>query len=130
MWYWPLIISIYTFETFNRIGRLFLNMVSMPYVGLTSFLHPSKSDEDYGVAMCQCPMSGSHHFYCLFILSVLLGLCGVSMPYVGLTSFLPYPFKTSVFMRVSCPVFSCIFLNFQIFWYNKAKKWAKLRLYF
>ena len=99
-------------------------------------------------------MSGSHHFYRdEYIASTTFGagvnaLCRahiistnhkpnifyeenpVSMPYVGLTSFLPYPFKTSVFMRVSCPVFSCIFLNFQIFWYNKAKKWAKLRLYF
>ena len=79
MWYWPLIISIYTFDTFNRIGRLFLNMVSMPYVGLTSFL--------------------------------------------------PYPFKTSVFMRLSEPVFARIFLNCQIIGYNKNKNWAEYKLY-
>ena len=42
----------------------------------------------------------------------------------------PYPSKTSVFIRVSSHVFLCIFLNYQIFVYNKAKKWAKLGLHF
>ena len=33
-------------------------------------------------------------------------------------------------MRVSEPVFACIFLNCQIFRYNMAKKWASRKLYF
>ena len=103
MWYWPLIISIYTFDTFNRIGRLFLNMVSMPYVGLTSFLQhriqsvlhrrstvsmpyvgltsflrlAGSDTGSYRAGKCQCPMSGSHHFYCLIesVTSLDGGLC-------------------------------------------------------
>ena len=52
------------------------------------------------------------------------------MPYVGLTSLHPFPLKTPVFMRVSGPVFLCIYLNCQIFGYNKFKKWAGRKLYF
>ena len=77
--------------------------MSMPYVGLTSFLLPGASS---------CPARQA-----------------VSMPYVGLTSFLPYPFKTSVFMRLSEPVFARIFLNYQIIGYNKNKNWAEYKLY-
>ena len=51
------------------------------------------------------------------------------MPYVGLTSFLPYPFETSVFMRLSGPTFARIFLNCQIIGHNKAKNWAEYKLY-
>ena len=52
------------------------------------------------------------------------------MPYVGLTSLHPFPLKTPVFMRVSDPVFLYIYLNCQIFGYNKAKKWAKRQIVF
>ena len=75
----------------------------MPYVGLTSFLPEEKKTAEAEKI--------------------------VSMPYVGLTSFLPYPFKTSVFMRLSEPVFARIFLNCQIIGYNKNKNWAEYKLY-
>ena len=62
MWYWPLIISTYTFETYQSYRSIVFNMVSMPYVGLTSFL--------------------------LYLFRARSTLRSVSMPYVGLTSFL------------------------------------------
>ena len=74
-------------------------------------------------------MSGSHHFYTFKTEEEKLATIFVSMPYVGLTSFLPYPFKTSVFMRLSEPVFARIFLNCQIIGYNKNKNWAEYKLY-
>ena len=40
-----------------------------------------------------------------------------------------YPFKTSVFMRLSEPVFARIVLNYQIIGYNKNKNWAEYKLY-
>ena len=38
--------------------------------------------------MCQCPIAGLPHFYCLTEEASKIGLL-VSMPYSGLTSFLP-----------------------------------------
>ena len=104
--------------------------MSMPYVGLTSFLLKEHGNQVLYELGCVNALCRAHIISTAKIMKKIPAPAEVSMPYVGLTSFLPYPFKTSVFMRVSCPVFSCIFLNFQIFWYNKAKKWAKLRLYF
>ena len=60
--------------------------VSMPYLGLTSFLRIERRWELCG-KMCQCPISGSRHFYH----SDARGgktQRNVSMPYLGLTSFL------------------------------------------
>ena len=105
------------------------HVVSMPYVGLTSFLRRQEILYDQ-LRKCVNALCRAH------IISTLTGdtasmviQCQVSMPYVGLTSFLPYPFKTSVFMRLSEPVFARIFLNCQIIGYNKNKNWAEYKLY-
>ena len=39
--------------------------VSMPYLGLTSFLPYRRSNIIISRRMCQCPISGSRHFYVL-----------------------------------------------------------------
>ena len=84
----------------------------MPYLGLPSFLLYDATDEelieecvnalsrapfistvfwayaDYVDTLCQCPISGSLHFY--FSIDALPEIVEmVSMPYLGLPSFLP-----------------------------------------
>ena len=78
--------------------------VSMPYCGPGHFYHRKKSKNGADYLECQCPIAGQ-------VISTPL-------------SWEP------VFMRVSEPIFACIFLNCQIFRYNIAKKWASRKLYF
>ena len=49
--------------------------------------------------------------------------------YVGLSSFLPHPFGSPVFMRVSEPVFACIFQNILTTRQKRGQKWAEVKLY-
>ena len=66
---------IFLFNPWNE-----LHNVSMPYVGLTPFLHDLQKR----------------------ISEFLL----VSMPYIGLTPFLRYPFRNPLFMRLPRPIFA------------------------
>ncbi len=59
----------------------------MPYLGRTSFLLIGKDNEQRSKLLCQCPISGTLHFYNDF--EMTRGqLREVSMPYLGHTSFL------------------------------------------
>ena len=78
---------------------------------------------------CQCPMSGSRLCTRWTLRKRNCDLICVNALCRALVS-APCPLKTPVFMRVSDPVFLCIYLNCQIFGYNKVKKWADRKLYF
>ena len=79
--------------------------------------------------VCQCPMSGSRLCTRWTLRKRNCDLICVNALCRALVS-APCPLKTPVFMRVSDPVFLCIYLNCQIFGYNKVKKWADRKLYF
>ena len=102
----------------------------MPYVGLTSlhFVQWRKTTwrKDQCVnALCRAHVSARP----VFAAENVVFEEGVNALCRALVS-APCPLKTPVFMRVSDPVFLCIYLNCQIFGYNKAKKWARVKLYF
>ena len=59
---------------------------------------------------CQCPISGSIHFYLMLSIQMTFHSM-VSMPYLGLHSFLPLPSKLLDFMRVFSSVFAGICQN-------------------
>ena len=73
-------------------------------------------------------MSGCLHFYEYYFLCGRSTL-GVIAHYVGLSSFLPHPFGSPVFMRVSEPVFACIFQNILTTRQKRGQKWAEVKLY-
>ena len=62
-------------------------LVSMPYLGLSSFLRQAFNGRYSNTVSFQCPTSGFLLFYKLFSLS-LTSMKSVSMPYLGLSSFL------------------------------------------
>ena len=92
-------------------GRRPESSVSMPYLGLPSFLRNETKKQRYGKdcvnalsrapfistpeeeelisdeELCQCPISGSLHFY-VFTHVIPRPMKSVSMPYLGLPSFL------------------------------------------
>jgi len=69
--------------------------VSMPYFGLSPFLQKICNSSNDGL-WCQCPTSGSLHFYCWSSRRKGNKKNKVSMPYFGLSSFLRYALETRI----------------------------------
>ena len=86
--------------------------VSMPCVGLTSFLQIYRMAALSLTQLCQCPVSGLPHFYDETEFMNDNRTDDVSMPCVGLTSFLPCPSESQClcgFQRLFLQVFFRIF---------------------
>ena len=69
-------------EVFEHIKK-----VSMPFIGLISFLRIDLDFLENHMSMFQCPLSGLSHFY-FFVRRIEGPQVYVSMPFIGLISFL------------------------------------------
>ena len=68
-------------------AHLLSRVVSMPFLGLIPFLLPETPVAPETPVVCQCPLSGSSHFYSRINNHPFSSL-DVSMPFIGLIPFL------------------------------------------